>query len=66
MSRSVRFNARKTVRFGPFYALFTQGGLSSYGIKLGPWTWNLARDTHSVDTPGPGGVRIGKRKRGRS
>lgn len=60
----MRFRARKTFRLGPLFATFTQRGFTSWGVRIGPWTWNLTRGTHSVDTPGPGSVHFG-RKRGR-
>jgi hypothetical protein len=52
--RSIRFRARKTFRFGPFYMTLTQSGGRSFGIKLGPISHNTRRTT-SIDTPGPGG-----------
>jgi hypothetical protein len=51
----MRFRARKTFRFGPFYMTLTQSGGRSFGIKLGPITYNFTRRTTSIDTPGPGG-----------
>lgn len=60
----MRYRARKTLRFGPLFVNFTQRGFSSWGIRIGPWTWNATRGRHSVDTPGPGGVQFGGRKGG--
>ena len=44
---------RKRTRFGPFVFNFTQKGFTSWGIKIGPWSWNSKRKTHRVDLPGP-------------
>lgn len=32
------------------------------GIRIGPWTHNFTRRTHSLDTPGLGGLRWGGRR----
>ncbi|ALE77688.1 hypothetical protein WY02_03630 [Pseudonocardia sp. AL041005-10] len=61
----VRYRARKTVRLGPIRLNFTQRGFASWAIKIGPWTWNATRGTHSLDTPGPGGVTWGRKRAGR-
>lgn len=47
------FTFRKRFRFGPLFAYVGKRGVTSYGIKLGPFTWNLKRGTTSVDLPGP-------------
>jgi hypothetical protein len=47
------FTFRKRFRFGPSFAYVGKSGLTSYGIKLGPFTRNLKRKTTSVDLPGP-------------
>lgn len=62
----MRFRARKTFRLGPLFATFTQNGFSSWGFRLGPWTHNVTRGTHTIDTPGPGHVVSGRRRRRRS
>lgn len=59
----MRFRARKRLQFGPFYATFTQRGFSSWGIKVWRWTRNFTRGTDTVDTPGPGSLHFGGRKR---
>lgn len=59
----MRFRARKTFRFGPLFARFTHKGFSSWGIKVWRWTWNATRGTHTLDTPGPGSVQTGGRRR---
>lgn len=50
----MRFRARKAFRLGPRFATFTQRGFSSWGIRIGPYTWNATRRTSTIDTPGPG------------
>ena len=60
---SPRFRARKTFRLGPLFFTFTQRGFSSWGIRIGPFTHNFSRRSSSVDTPGPGSVHFGGRKR---
>ena len=52
----MKFRARKSHRFGPFRANFTENGFSSWSFKLGPWTWNSRSRKHTVNTPGPGYV----------
>lgn len=59
----MRFRARKTFRFGPFYMTLTQSGRRSFGIKLGPFRHNFTHGTSTVDTPGPGSLHFGRRKR---
>lgn len=53
------FTFRKRLRFGPLFAYLGKNGITSYGIKLGPLTWNLRRRTTSVDLPGPVNWRSG-------
>lgn len=64
--RRPRFRARKTLRLGPIRLHFTQAGFSSWGIQIGWWTWNAKTDRHTIDTPGPGSIRLdgAKRRRG--
>jgi hypothetical protein len=45
------FRYRNKRRLGPFQWHFTEHGLSSWGIKIGRWTWNSKRG-NSVDLPG--------------
>ncbi len=59
-----KFKARKTMRLGPLFWTFSQNGFTSWGWRIGPWTRNVTRGTHSVDTPGPGGFRTTRRHRG--
>lgn len=60
----MRFRGRKTLRFGPVRIHLTQGGFSSWGLRLGRWSWNAKTRVHSVDTPGFGGLKFGGRRRG--
>ena len=60
----MRFRARKTVTLGPVRLHFTERGYTGWGLKVGPWTWSARTGRHSVDTPGPGSVHFGERRRG--
>lgn len=49
---------RKTYRWGPVRLHFVSQGLerpklSSWSIKVGPWSWNSRRRSSRVDLPGP-------------
>lgn len=44
---------RKMKKLGPLRFHFTQHGLSSWGIKIGRWSWNSRTRAHRVDLPGP-------------
>lgn len=59
------FLARKRLNLGPFFVNLTQRGFSSWGWKLGPWTRNVTRRTHTIDTPGPGSFRTSRARRRR-
>lgn len=59
----MRFHARKRLRFGPFYVVLTEHGLTSWGIRVWRYTRNFTRGTSTFDTPGPGAVYFGKRRR---
>lgn len=48
------FKFRKRMRLGPLVLNFTQRGFSSWGLKIGRWSWNATRRKHTFDTPGPG------------
>lgn len=48
------FKFRKTVQIGPLRLHFTQRGFSSWGLKIGRWSWNTKTRRHTIDTPGPG------------
>jgi hypothetical protein len=43
---------RKRMSLGPVKFNFTQRGLSSWSLKVGPWSWNSRTKKHSVDLPG--------------
>lgn len=62
---SPRFRARKRIRLGPIYLIFTEHGFSSWGVQVGPYSRNFTRGSSSFDTPGPGSVQWGGRKAGR-
>lgn len=59
----MRFRLRKTKRFGPFYVTVNQAGRLSFGIKLGRFSHNFTRRTTHIDTPGPGSLHFGSRRR---
>lgn len=59
----MRFRARKTLRLGPLFFTFSQSGFSSWGIKVGPFRRSFTRGTTTVDTPGPGSLHFGRRRR---
>lgn len=46
-------NFRKSHRFGPLRFNFTRNGFTSWGIKLGRWSWNSRNRSQRVDLPGP-------------
>ncbi len=44
---------RKIWKLGPLRLNFTQGGLSSWSLRIGRWSWNSRTRAHRVDLPGP-------------
>lgn len=62
----MRFRARRSIRLGPLpvYVNVTERGVSSWSIRLGPWSWNSRTRRQTLDTPGPGAVSWGGRNRG--
>lgn len=44
---------RKSMRFGPLKLNFGKRGFTSWGLKLGPWSWNSRTRSYRVDLPGP-------------
>jgi len=44
---------RKTLRIGPVRFNFGRGGFTSWGVKVGAWSWNSRTRSHRVDLPGP-------------
>jgi hypothetical protein len=59
----MRFRYRRSFRFGPLRFNFTQKGFSSWGLTIGRWSWNSRTRRHTVDTPGPGHLESGGRRR---
>lgn len=53
---TVRGQKRK--KFGPITVNMASDGfmkwrITSWGIRIGPWSWNAKSKRHSVDIPGP-------------
>jgi hypothetical protein len=44
---------RRNMKIGPLRFHFTQNGFSSWGIKIGRWSWNSKTRANRVDLPGP-------------
>lgn len=44
---------RKQIRRGPLRFNFGKNGFTSWGIKVGPWSWNSRTRKQRVDLPGP-------------
>jgi hypothetical protein len=44
---------RKVYRFGPLRFNVGNHGLSSWGIKIGKWSWNSRTRRSRFDLPGP-------------
>lgn len=44
---------RKRLRFGPFVVNAGKSGVTSWGLKVGRWSWNSHTGRHRVDLPGP-------------
>ena len=51
---------RKVYRLGPLHFNFGTKGYSSWGIKIGRWSWNSKTRKNRVDLPGPLSWRQGK------
>ena len=51
---------RKIVRLGPLHLNFGRGGMSSWSIKIGKWSWNSRTRKQRVDLPGPLSWRSGR------
>lgn len=45
--------ARRSFRFGPLRLNVTQRGFTSWGLKVGPWSWNSRTRAHRLNLPGP-------------
>ncbi|GAA0933635.1 DUF4236 domain-containing protein [Virgisporangium aurantiacum] len=44
---------RKRMKFGPLIFNFGKSGFTSWGIKIGRWSWNSKTRAQRVDLPGP-------------
>ena len=44
---------RKRFRFGPIIVNAGRNGFTSWGLKVGRWSWNSRTGKHRVDLPGP-------------
>jgi hypothetical protein len=58
----VRFRLHRTLRFGPIRIHLTERVLRSWGVHLGPWSWNARTRRHTFDTPGWGYVQTRGRR----
>lgn len=58
----MRFYARKTWRPWPFRITVNQAGRITWGLKVWRWSWSARTGEHTFDTPGPGGLRFGRRR----
>ena len=59
----MRFNFCKRVRFGPLFWNFGTRGLTSWGVKVWRYSWSAKTQQHTFDTPGPGSLTWGGKKR---
>lgn len=56
----MRFKGNKPIRVGALFIRLGLGGkrrFTSWGLKLGRYTYNATRRTSTFDTPGPGYVQ---------
>ena len=44
---------RKSKRLGPLVFNFGRNGFSSWGLRIGRWSWNSRSRSQRVDLPGP-------------
>jgi len=44
---------RRQISMGPIKINIGRKGYSSWGLKIGRWSWNSRTHQHSVDLPGP-------------
>lgn len=61
---------RKRCRLGPLVLNLVSDGLlswriSSWGLKVGRWSWNSRTERSTVDLPGPWSTSFGGRHRSR-
>lgn len=59
----MRFRMRKSITLGPIRWRFSERGYTGWGLRIGRWSWSARTRRHSFDTPGPGGVTWGGRRR---
>ncbi len=59
----MKFRMHRSMKLGPVRIHMTERGISSWGLQLGPWSWNARSGRHTVDTPGPGYVQSRGRRR---
>lgn len=57
------FTFRKRLRLGPLVFNFGRHGFTSWGIRVGPFSWNARTRATSVDLPGPVNYRTRRRRR---
>lgn len=61
-----KFRARKQLKWGWLRVNLTQRGFSSWGLRKGDWSWNERTRKTTYNSPGPGSlVWGGKRRRKR-
>jgi len=51
---------RKVYRIGPLHLNVGKRGYSSWGVKIGRWSWNSKTRRQRVDLPGPLSWRSGR------
>ncbi len=59
----MKFRMHRSMKLGPVRIHMTERGISSWGLQVGPWSWNANSGRHTVDTPGPGYVQSRGRRR---
>lgn len=52
----MKFRLRGRQKFGPVYVNYGLHGITSWGFKVGPFSYNVTRRTSTIDTPGPGSL----------
>jgi hypothetical protein len=64
----MRFRFRKSFRFGSPKCCVrwhvSQRGYTGWSLKVWRWTYSNSTNTQTFDTPGPGSLHWGGRKRG--
>ncbi|MDN5930764.1 MAG: hypothetical protein L0I24_06840 [Pseudonocardia sp.] len=54
---------RNRIPLGPFYINFSQGRFTSWGVKIGRFSRNFTTGPWPLNTPGPGSVHGGRKRR---